>query len=270
MEEQLFGTSLRITTGNNNNNNNNSGTVSKRESVYCQQFQQYAHQLDAVNEKRERIVKASRDVTTSSKKVIFQIHRINRTNRGAALEQAERDLHAVQNIHVRRVAQELKANETWKYKRAFSPGMQEFVEAATTLEFCKTGKLLTLQQLNASLSHLKDVSDAPFSISTGDYLLGVADLTGELMRLAISGVAAGQREAAIAVCGFVQALYKGFSQLPNTVDIRGMPKKMDLMLQSLIKIENTCYAVHVRGLEYPEDMIVNALEREEIDSDQEA
>lgn len=31
-----------------------------------------------------------------------------------------------------------------------------------------------------------------------------------------------------------------------------------------------CYAVHVRGLEYPEDMIVNALEREEIDSDQEA
>ncbi len=67
----------------------------------------------------------------------------------------------------------------------------------------------------------------------------VADLTGELMRLAISGVAAGQREVAIAVCGFVQALYKGFSQLPNTVDIRGMPKKMDLMLQSLIKIENS-------------------------------
>jgi hypothetical protein len=47
MEEQLFGTSLRITTGNNNNNNNR-GTVSKRESVCCQQFQQYAHQLDAV------------------------------------------------------------------------------------------------------------------------------------------------------------------------------------------------------------------------------
>ncbi len=59
------------------------------------------------------------------------------------------------------------------------------------------------------------------------------------MRLAISGVAAGQREVAIAVCGFVQALYKEFSQLPNTVDIRGMPKKMDLMLRSLIKIENS-------------------------------
>jgi hypothetical protein len=78
------------------------------------------------NEKRERIVKASRDVTTSSKKVIFQIHRINRANRGAALQQAERDLHAVQSIHVRRVAQELKANETWKYKRAFSPGVGFF------------------------------------------------------------------------------------------------------------------------------------------------
>jgi hypothetical protein len=31
------------------------------------------------NEKRERIVKASRDVTTSSKKVIFQIHRLSLT-----------------------------------------------------------------------------------------------------------------------------------------------------------------------------------------------
>jgi hypothetical protein len=31
------------------------------------------------NGKRERIVKASRDVTTSSKKVIFQIHRLSLT-----------------------------------------------------------------------------------------------------------------------------------------------------------------------------------------------
>jgi hypothetical protein len=53
-------------------------------------------------------------------------NRINRANRGAALQQAERDLHAVQSIHVRRVAQELKANETWKYKRAFSPGVGFF------------------------------------------------------------------------------------------------------------------------------------------------
>lgn len=38
-------------------------------------FRTYAKQLDAVNERRERLVKASRDVTIASKKVIFAVHR---------------------------------------------------------------------------------------------------------------------------------------------------------------------------------------------------
>lgn len=38
------------------------------------------------------------------------------------------------------------------------------------------------------------------------------------MWLVTSGVAIGQCEVAIAICGFVCTLYKGFSQLPNTLD----------------------------------------------------
>jgi hypothetical protein len=38
-------------------------------------FTFYAKQLDDINERRERLVKASRDVTIASKKVIFAVHR---------------------------------------------------------------------------------------------------------------------------------------------------------------------------------------------------
>lgn len=38
-------------------------------------FTSYAKQLDDINERRERLVKASRDVTIASKKVIFAVHR---------------------------------------------------------------------------------------------------------------------------------------------------------------------------------------------------
>jgi hypothetical protein len=46
----------------------------------------------------------------------------------------------------------------------------------------------------------------------------VANLIGELMWLATSGVGVGQLEAMIIICGFVYAFYKGFNQLPNTLD----------------------------------------------------
>ncbi|KAK9154420.1 hypothetical protein Sjap_001900 [Stephania japonica] len=41
-------------------------------------FDKYAHYLNTLNDKRERVVKASRDITINSKKVIFQVHREQR------------------------------------------------------------------------------------------------------------------------------------------------------------------------------------------------
>ncbi|EFJ05514.1 hypothetical protein SELMODRAFT_233937 [Selaginella moellendorffii] len=232
-------------------------STSTATNAFHSRFQQYALQLDATNERRERLVKASRDVTIHSKKVIFVIHRLNDSNRDKIVEQAEKDLAAVRDAHVSRVAREVEGVDYWKLKRAFSPGMQEFVEAATVVEFCKTGKLLTLQQLNSSLCGVKDASGVSFSVDIDDYLLGIADLSGELMRLAVSSAASGQGlEASARIRGFVQALYEGFCLLFYNVDGgRDMTKKVEVMLQSLVKIETTCYSMHVRGSEYPASIV---------------
>ena len=52
--------------------------------------------------------------------------------------------------------------------------VQEYVEAATLCKFCKTGTLLSLDEINAGLLPLSDPSLEPLQISNLDYLLGVS------------------------------------------------------------------------------------------------
>ncbi|KAH9607020.1 hypothetical protein KSS87_013795 [Heliosperma pusillum] len=191
-------------------------------------FSKYADYLNNLNEKRERVVKASRDITMNSKKVIFQVHRIGKQNKDAVLEKAEKDLQAVRDLHVSRLVKELNGSDFWKLRRAYSPGIQEYVEAATFCKFCRTGALLNLDEINATFSPLS-----------------------ELMRLAISRISDGEVEFAEKICGFVRDIHRQLTLLvPSMDDSSDMKQKMDTMLQSVMKIENACFSVHVRGSEY--------------------
>lgn len=214
-------------------------------------FSHYAEYLNGLNEKRERVVKASRDITMNSKKVIFQVHRISKNNMEEVLEKAEKDLALVREQHISRLVKELHGTDFWKLRRAYSPGIQEYVEAATFFKFCKTGTLLNLDELNASLLTLNDPSVEPLQINVLDYLLGIADLTGELMRLAIGRISEGELEWAKRICQFVRDIYRELTLVvPLMDDTHDMKMKMDVMLQSVVKIENACFGVHVRGSEY--------------------
>ncbi|XP_039128029.1 LOW QUALITY PROTEIN: translin-associated protein X [Dioscorea cayenensis subsp. rotundata] len=214
-------------------------------------FSKYAEYLNELNDKRERIVKASRDVTINSKKVIFQVHRISRGNKEEVLANAENDLANVTKQYMSKLVKELQGTDFWKLRRAYTFGVQEYVEAATLCNFCKTGTLLNLSEINASLLPLSDPSIEPLQINVLDYILGIADLTGELMRLAIGRISDGEVEYAKKICSFVRDIYRELTLLvPIMEDNADMKKKMETMLQSVVKIENACYSVHVRGSEY--------------------
>nr|GMD22775.1 translin-associated protein X isoform X1 [Ipomoea batatas] len=203
------------------------------------------------NEKRERVVKASRDITMNSKKVIFQVHRMSKNNREEVLEKAEKDLDAVTAQYVSRLVKELQGTDFWKLRRAYSPGVQEYVEAATLCHFCKAGTLISLDELNANLTPLSDPSIEPLQINILDYLLGLADLTGELMRMAIGRISDGEVEFAHKICNFVREIHRELTLVaPLMEDSSDMKTKMDTMLQSVMKIENACFSVHVRGSEF--------------------
>ncbi|XP_021292980.1 translin-associated protein X isoform X3 [Herrania umbratica] len=187
----------------------------------------------------------------NSKKVIFQVHRISKNNREEVLEKAEKDLAAVRDQHISRLVKELQGTDFWKLRRAYSPGVQEYVEAVTFFKFCQTGTLLNLDEINASLLPLSDPSLEPLQINLLDYLLGLADLTGELMRLAIGRISDGEVEFAERICQFVRDIYRELTLVvPFMDDSSDMKTKMETMLQSVVKIENACFSVRVRGSEY--------------------
>ncbi|KAF8975293.1 hypothetical protein BGZ46_009228 [Entomortierella lignicola] len=109
-------------------------------------------------------------------------------------------------------------------------------------------------------------------VTDEDYLLGVADLTGELMRLAINtlgqslvvsthdlDLGAGLQipapeDRVQQILTFLRNIKSGFDSLSLT---RASPisKKMGVLKQSLNKIEMACYNVKVRGAEYPPDIL---------------
>ena len=50
-----------------------------------------------------------------------------------------------------------------------------------------------------------------FPLPYDEFLLGISDVTGELMRLAITSIACGERERASEICGFVRKCSAGVS-----------------------------------------------------------
>ena len=90
-----------------------------------------------------------------------------------------------------------------------------------------------------------------------EYFLGVADLTGELMRLAINSVGNGDLDTPVKVCRFLRELELGFTTLGNSS--REISRKLWTLKQSLRKVETACYTLQVRGSEIPKHMLADVL-----------
>ncbi|KAF9149429.1 hypothetical protein BG015_008790 [Linnemannia schmuckeri] len=105
-------------------------------------------------------------------------------------------------------------------------------------------------------------------VTDEDYLLGIADLTGELMRLAINTLGQSlmptlqEEDASILspekrvqhILQFLRDIKSGFDGLSLT-KMSPISKKMAVLRQSLQKIEFACYNVKVRGAEYPPEVL---------------
>jgi predicted translin family RNA/ssDNA-binding protein len=67
----------------------------------------------------------------------------------------------------------------------------------------------------------------------------VADLSGELLRLAIGRISDGEVEYAKNICSFVRDIYRELTLVVPLMDENSeMKKKMEVMRQSVVKIEN--------------------------------
>ncbi|KAJ7275389.1 Translin [Mycena haematopus] len=222
-------------------------------------FEQFRQDIDEGNDRRERLIKVSRDVTNISKKAIFLLHRIiledSDDDRALARRAASSGREALSgaNALFALMRPELVGDRFWRYHRQVSPGLQEYIEALSFAHYVEHDSLISYQQVQDALSD----SDGPFfTLTVSDYLLGLSDLTGELMRFAISNIARrGGRPKASQVCAFVRGCKADFEHF--TPHVRDLSKKQSVTASSLEKIEAAAYAVAVRGSEYdfPQEML---------------
>jgi len=89
-------------------------------------------------------------------------------------------------------------------------GLQEFIESISFLQFIRDGKLITLEEVQSRLTYSEELK---VPVPVYEYLLGIADLTGELMRLCINAVGRGEKQLVFNTCMSLRKIHEALSSL---------------------------------------------------------
>lgn len=245
-------------------------------------FMNCRKELDKKHDRYEKLVKLSRDITIESKRIIFLLHTFCSSKpekQDEILTEAETRLNNLVSSSFKSVSEELNSEDQYQYNRAFTSGMQEFVEALTFYSYLKFGSLcgwsdirkkLIYTQLDEDDTH-SEIKTSSLIVTPADYLLGVEDMTGEMMRLCINSLATGNVDGSFKSCSFVRNLYTRLLSL-NNVGSKEYFKKLSVTKQSLEKMENFCYMIHTRASEIENkviaDIVTSKIEDSRVDEDE--
>eukprot|EP01135_Chromosphaera_perkinsii_P010666 Nk52_evm66s2192 gene=Nk52_evmTU66s2192 len=220
-------------------------------------FKHYQEVLDEKNGYRDDVIRKSRDITSLSKKIIFEVHRqaLNAKKDHEAFQKCSKNLAGVRDLLVdmfksliaaktRRVGGEM--DMLYRNQRSFSGGVQEYIEAAAFAAFVANGDCDgPVLSYNDCVSQFEG---EPILLDETDYLLGITDITGEIMRLALTSVSNGDRQLIFRLTDTVRRFYMAF--LPfHGLGIREFSGKMKTMKTSLMKLEKGCYDIHLQSFE---------------------
>eukprot|EP01133_Synstelium_polycarpum_P003581 gene3581-4098_t len=105
-------------------------------------------------------------------------------------------------------------------------------------EVLKHGSLITLDEIHKRINTSLDKTLVPsdsFIISVDDYFLGLADLTGELMRYCTNCVTKQSYQECFTVCQFVQIILTGFKYSHLSKDLESKATAVDQNMQKIEK-----------------------------------
>ncbi|KAK9347140.1 Translin [Lipomyces starkeyi] len=233
-------------------------------------FSSFGAALDAHHDARDRVIKASRDITAASKKIIFALQRVKYADAEIQWDDANKAGIKLESKIVGdicgleekiknafgAVKDDLQGAGAWRYQRQISGAIQEYIEALLFREYLTERWILSHEEVQKLIGH-------EFLVTYSDYILGLLDTTGELMRFAITNLydvtASGVVQvSAIAkqICQLLRTLRIGFSGLRvNNSSSTEFVKKLNTLYNSVDKVEKAVYSLIVRGSELPEGWI---------------
>ena len=181
-------------------------------------FTKLQEEIKAYDAQREDLIKKSRDVLKLSKLLIYAVHREELDKAETFLSDIEKELAKLNTI--------AKNNIKLQYEGSYKIAIQEYVEAALYFHFVKTGELKDMKVL------------------AEHYLLGLADLPGELVRKAVYLASKGKNEEVIKIRDQVDTIYGEMLRF----DFRNgeLRKKTDGIKYSLNKLEDLVLQLKLR------------------------
>lgn len=178
------------------------------------------------------------------------------------------------------VSKDLQGINAYRYSRNITGGHQEFMESLSFQHYLETQSLISYEESCTKLAELGGEGGA-ILLTPEDYILGIFDMVGELMRFAVTAMAtsgalpggesrptpaasAEQKEDAMDVDKpaqkprsnvledmrelrtHLESLDIGDRKFSDDVD-----KKMGVMRNCVEKVENALYGLIIRGRERP-------------------
>ncbi|XP_037972716.2 translin-associated protein X [Plutella xylostella] len=220
------------------------------------QFRAAAAALNDRHDRHERLVKLSRDITIESKRIIFLLHSaISVEEQEKATMDAMDRLNALIAGPIKAIGIELEQKPAYLHARAVSPGFQEFCEAYTFCYLMKHKELPPWSKLQNDFTYqIKniEVEEQPertvvTMLTQSDFLLGLADLSGELMRRAINSISRGiasDNQECHSCCQTTRDLFTGFVGLFGAS--KEVSRKLCVTRANVGKVEAALYALALR------------------------
>jgi len=192
-------------------------------------FEGLKKELEDYDKARESVISESREIIKLSKVIIYAVQRED-LNLNREISEMRKKI-----IDLRRIKGDLRQEGHYKI------AIQEYVEAMTFYEFIKTGKLPTREDLK---------------VNAEDYLMGLTDLTGELMRKGMNYAIYKRYTDVFRIKELVGEIYYYFLRL----DLRNseLRKKSDGIKYNLRKLEDVVFELKLR--EIPLDRAIQSAE----------
>ena len=182
-------------------------------------FTKLRKEVHAYDAEREKLIKKSRDVLKLSKQIIYAVHRDEISEAARLIKQIEKEKEKLDAI--------ARHNRKMACEGSYKVAIQEYVEALLYYNFVKSGKLVDL------------------SVATEHFVLGLADLPGELVRKAVFLAGKGKVAKVIKIKEEVDMIYGELLKFDfRNNDIR---RKVDSVKYDLRKLEDLVLDLKLKG-----------------------
>lgn len=180
------------------------------------EFKEIRKELENFDRNREKVISISREIIQISKQIIYCVHRGDNSGAQELISSIKKRLKDLPD-------QKFDTNMDIVAK-------QEYVEAVCFFEFVKNNKIPSRKELDVDID---------------SYLLGLCDLTGELVRFAVNDVIKYKDKGLVyKVKELVESIYGEF--LSFNLRNGELRKKFDSIKWNLKKLEDIIYDLELK------------------------